>query len=147
LGLMPNCSAAACVLRLSLAKRRASALNASSYLRRFSGDAPLAYAAITEEIYALLLSGLTRPPQVANAVKLGSEQRLLEHKHFGVVGKSISQQALAVRQGFNIHSNLSSRESSKCAQQLIWRIDTLYGQVHWAFCFRPGRNGCALQLN
>jgi hypothetical protein len=59
---MPNCRAAAWVLRLSLARRRASALNASSYLRPLSGDAPLFLAVITEETYLFLLSGLTRPP-------------------------------------------------------------------------------------
>src|SRR4051812_547355 len=59
---MPNCRAADWVLRLSLARRRASALKASSYLRRLSGDAPLGFAAITEEIYVLLLSVIPRPP-------------------------------------------------------------------------------------
>jgi hypothetical protein len=34
---MPNCWAAACVLRLSEARRRASTLKASLYLRRLSG--------------------------------------------------------------------------------------------------------------
>jgi len=61
---MPTCRAAAWVLRLSLARRSASALNASSYLRRLSGDAPLDFAAITEELYVLLLSVFSRPPQL-----------------------------------------------------------------------------------
>jgi hypothetical protein len=67
---MPNCRAAACVLRLSLAKRSASALNASSYLRRLSGDVPLNLVAMTEEIYVLLLSVLPRPPQDASRISL-----------------------------------------------------------------------------
>jgi hypothetical protein len=54
---------AAGVLRLSLTKRRASALKASSYLYRLSGDAPLVLIAITEEIYVLLLSAYPRPHQ------------------------------------------------------------------------------------
>ena len=64
LGRMPNPRAPAWVLRLSDARRRtsASALNASSYLRRLSGDAPLDLVALTEETYVLLLSGLPRPP-------------------------------------------------------------------------------------
>ena len=66
---MPNCCAAACVLRLSDARRNASALKASSYLRRLSGDAPFFLAVITEEIYVLLLSGLPRPPQYTPAFK------------------------------------------------------------------------------
>ena len=60
---MPNCWAAAWVLRLSLAKRNASALNASSYLRRLSGDALLFFAVMTQEIYVLILSTSLRPPQ------------------------------------------------------------------------------------
>ena len=60
---MPSCRAAACVLRLSPARRSASALNASSYLRRLSGDDPLVLVAMTEEIYVLLLSTIPRPPQ------------------------------------------------------------------------------------
>lgn len=56
----PSCRAAACVLRFSLANRKASALNASSYLRRSSGDTLFDFAAITDEIYVLLLSGLPR---------------------------------------------------------------------------------------
>jgi len=51
---MPNCRAAACVLRLSAARRRDSALKASSYLRRLSGDDPLDFIVMTEEIYFLL---------------------------------------------------------------------------------------------
>lgn len=58
---MPNCRAAAYVLRRSLAKRSASALNASSYLRHLAGDVPLVFAAITEEIDVLLLSALPGP--------------------------------------------------------------------------------------
>lgn len=65
---MPNCRAAACVLRLSPAKRRPSPLNAASYLRRLSGDAPLVLVAITEETYIPLLSALPRPPQVPNII-------------------------------------------------------------------------------
>ena len=60
----PNCRAAACVLRLSLARRRASALKTLSYLRRLSSDDPLVFAVITEEIYVLLLSALPSPPQI-----------------------------------------------------------------------------------
>ena len=56
LGLMPNCCAAAWLLQLSVAKRNASVLNASSYLRRLSGVVLLFFAFITQEIYVLLLS-------------------------------------------------------------------------------------------
>jgi hypothetical protein len=42
---------------------KASVLNASSYLRRLSGDAPLVLVAMTEEIYVLLLSVMPRPRQ------------------------------------------------------------------------------------
>jgi hypothetical protein len=62
LGLMPNCCAAACVLRLSLARRNASALKASSYLRRPSGDVLLFFAVMTAGIYVPVLSDLTGPP-------------------------------------------------------------------------------------
>ena len=62
LGLMPSCQAAACVLRLSDAKRSVSALNASSYLRRLSGVVLLFGAVMTQEIYFLLLCALPRPP-------------------------------------------------------------------------------------
>ena len=63
LGAEPNCRAVACVLRLSEARRSASALNASSYLRRLSGDAPFVLVAMTWEIYVFLLSVMPRPPQ------------------------------------------------------------------------------------
>ena len=63
--LIPNCWAAACLLRLSLARRRALASKASSYLRRLSGDDPLFVAVITEETYVLLLSTISRPPKSA----------------------------------------------------------------------------------
>jgi hypothetical protein len=43
------------VLRLSDAKRRASALKASSYLRRLSGVFLLFSALLTQELYMLLL--------------------------------------------------------------------------------------------
>ena len=56
------CYAAACVLRLSEPRRRASALKALSYLRRLSSDASLLLTVITEEICVLLLSTLPRPP-------------------------------------------------------------------------------------
>jgi hypothetical protein len=76
---MPNCRAAVWVLRLSLTRRRASALKASSYLRRLSGDDPLVFAVITEEIYFLLLSVLPRPltfsPRVVRAMAKGSIAR------------------------------------------------------------------------
>lgn len=45
----------ACLLRLSVAKRCASAWKASSYLRRLLGNALLDLVAIFEEIYGLLL--------------------------------------------------------------------------------------------
>jgi hypothetical protein len=51
---MPYCWAA-CVLRLSEARRNASALKASSYLRRLSGVFLLFSALMTQEIYVLLL--------------------------------------------------------------------------------------------
>ena len=51
----PNCWAAAWVLRLSEAKRSASALKASSYLRRLSGVVLLLFVLMTQEIYVLLL--------------------------------------------------------------------------------------------
>jgi hypothetical protein len=59
---MPNCWAAACVLRLSEAKRSASALNASVYLRRLSSVVLLLFVLMTQEIYVLLLCALIRPP-------------------------------------------------------------------------------------
>ena len=59
---MPSCWAAACVLRLSEAKRNASALKVSSYLRRLSGVCLLFSALMTQESYILLLCALTRPP-------------------------------------------------------------------------------------
>ena len=46
---MPNCRAAAYVLRLSLAKRSGLGLKDSSYLRRLSADVPLDSVALTEE--------------------------------------------------------------------------------------------------
>ena len=52
---MPNCGAAAWVLRLSEARRRASALKVSSYLRRLSGVVLLLFVLLTQEIYVLLL--------------------------------------------------------------------------------------------
>ena len=57
-----SCRAAGSRLRLSLARRSASALKASSYLRRLSGDVPLVLASITEEIFVLLLSVVPGPP-------------------------------------------------------------------------------------
>ena len=59
----PSCRAAVCVLRLSPARRSASALNVSLYLRRLSGDVPLDLLAITEELFVFLLSVSPRPPQ------------------------------------------------------------------------------------
>jgi hypothetical protein len=81
LGLMPNCRAAAWVLRLSDARRRASALNASSYLRHLSGDVPLFLAVITDEIYVLLLSGIPRPPQIGAHRQDGVFWGLLQSQH------------------------------------------------------------------
>ena len=48
------------VRQLCEARRETSALSASSYLRRLSGDVPFLLAVITEEIDVLLLS----PPQL-----------------------------------------------------------------------------------
>ena len=59
----PSCCAAACVLRLSVAKRNASTLKASSYLRRLSGVVLLFFAVMTQETYVLLLCAQPRPPQ------------------------------------------------------------------------------------
>ena len=74
---MPSCCAAACVLRLSVAKRNASALKASSYLRRLSGVVLLFFAVMTQEIYVLLLCASTRPPHFA-AVALLSVMALVD---------------------------------------------------------------------
>jgi cytochrome bd-type quinol oxidase subunit 1 len=54
----------ACVLRLSEARRRASALKASSYLRRLSGIFLLFSTLLTQELYVLLLYTLSRPPHL-----------------------------------------------------------------------------------
>ena len=59
----PNCCAAACVLRLSVARRNVSALKASSYLPCWSGYDPLFFAVMTQGIYVLLLSAQLRPTQ------------------------------------------------------------------------------------
>lgn len=55
LGAIPNCCAAAYVLRLSEAKHSASALKASSYLRRLSSVFLLFSALLTQELYILPL--------------------------------------------------------------------------------------------
>ena len=41
----------------------AALLRNLGYLRRLSGHVPVDFAAITEELYVLLLSGLSRPSQ------------------------------------------------------------------------------------
>ena len=46
-----------------VAKRNASALNVSTYLRRLSGVISRFFAVMTAVVYVLLLSGLARPPQ------------------------------------------------------------------------------------
>lgn len=64
MGLLLNCRVAACVLRLSLTKRSASALNVPLDLRRLPGEAPLMLVAITEEMYIFLMFVISRPLQL-----------------------------------------------------------------------------------
>jgi hypothetical protein len=84
---MSNCRAAAWVLRLSQAKRKASVLNASSYLGRLTGGGPLDFAAMREEIYVLLLSSLARPPHTLY-IKLVPLRSHFKNILEGIISKS-----------------------------------------------------------
>jgi hypothetical protein len=65
------------VLRLCEAKRSASALNASVYLRRLSGVVLLFFVLLIQEVYVLLLCALVRLPHTMVEVLLHTKGEVL----------------------------------------------------------------------
>ena len=83
----PNCRAAARVLRLSLARRRASALNDSSSLRSLSGDAPLVLVAIyrrNRRSSSVQLSQTTSNQSRYNRMSCSSHIMLIVNLHHNI---------------------------------------------------------------